>query len=226
MNEVTIPYLSQAIQRLENCLLEMPQAPIVTVHTFLPGVYERKIIIPPWTVLTGAEHKTAYRVRLERGRIAVNTDDGGKVFEAPCEFDVPAGIKRAGRVFEDETVWVDIYPNPDDCHDLSVIEERLYVLTEHGLGENRRLERDRADYKLFLEQMDIEPESLDGVVQNEADMMQMSDLYPVTVRPSPLHGLGVFAREELKAGSFICPGGWMASEPLPVDTSITRSPPM
>ena len=66
------------------------------------------------TVLTGAEHKTPYHVRVEKGTIAVNTDDGIKVFTGPCDFPAKAGMQRAGRVFEDEVVWVDVYDNPDD----------------------------------------------------------------------------------------------------------------
>ena len=129
--------MTDKVRALQDFLLKLPQAEIVTEHVFKPGVYERKITIPPWTVLTGAEHKTAYRVRLEKGRIAVNTDDEIKVLEAPCEFDVNAGAQRAGRVFEDEVVWVDIYNNPDDCTDLAVLEDRLYVAPECGLADSR-----------------------------------------------------------------------------------------
>jgi hypothetical protein len=125
------------IQNLQNELLQMPQADIVTEHTFLPGVYERKIIVPAWTVLTGAEHKTDYKIRLEKGTIAVNVEDTVKILTAPMEFEAKAGAQRVGRVFEEEVVWVDVYENPDNCQDLEVIEERLYVVPECGLGENR-----------------------------------------------------------------------------------------
>ena len=72
--EIAVPQMK--IRALETELFKMPQANIVTEHVFTPGVYERRITIPPWTVLTGAEHKTAYQVRLEKGTIAVNTEDG------------------------------------------------------------------------------------------------------------------------------------------------------
>lgn len=122
---------------LQDELFKMPQANIVTKHTFLPGIYERKIIVPPWTVLTGAEHKVAYRVRLEKGTIAVTTESGVKTLIGPCEFDAPAGTQRAGRVFEDEVVWVDIYDNPDNCTNVATLENRLYVVSELGLGDSR-----------------------------------------------------------------------------------------
>jgi hypothetical protein len=127
------------IENLQVELLKMPQADIVTEHTFLPGIYERKITIPPWTVLTGAEHKTDYKIRLEKGTIAVNVEDTVKVMTAPMEFEAKAGAQRAGRVFEEEVVWVDIYENPDNCQDIETLENRFYVVPECGLYENRRI---------------------------------------------------------------------------------------
>ena len=76
----------ELVVQMQERLLEMEQAEIVTYHCFKPGIYERTIKVPPWTVLTGAAHKTAYKVRLEKGVIAVNTDEGVKTLVGPCEF--------------------------------------------------------------------------------------------------------------------------------------------
>ena len=135
---VAAEVMRQKVVALQTELLEMPQADIVTTHTFLPGVYERKIIVPPWTVLTGAAHKTDYRVRLEKGTIAVNRGAEVVVLTAPCDFDANAGEQRAGRVFEDEVVWVDIYQNVDNCQNITELEDRLYVVPECGLGDTRK----------------------------------------------------------------------------------------
>lgn len=128
---------ASSVKRLEAALLQMPQADIKTYHKFKPGIYERTITVPPWCVLTGAPHKTDYKVRLESGTIAVTTDDGVKVFTAPCEFDAKAGIKRAGRVFEDVVVWTDIYLNEDNCTDLDQLEDRYYDQSECVLADKR-----------------------------------------------------------------------------------------
>jgi hypothetical protein len=125
------------IVALQEELLKMPQADIVTTHTFLPGVYERKIDVPAWTVLTGAAHKTDYKVRLEKGTIAVNIGAEIHILIAPCEFEAKAGSQRVGRVFEEDVIWVDIYDNPDNCTDILALEDRLYVVPECGLGANR-----------------------------------------------------------------------------------------
>lgn len=138
MGLATVEVTQEKIVRLQDELLKMEQADIVTEHTFAPGVYERKITVPPWCVLTGAPHKTAYKVRLEKGTIAVNIGTEVKILTAPLEFDACAGEQRVGRVFDKEVVWVDIYDNPDNCKDISTLEDCLYVVPECGLGENRR----------------------------------------------------------------------------------------
>jgi hypothetical protein len=192
---------------LQNELLKMPQANIVTEHIFTPGKYERKITIPAWTVLTGAEHKTPYRVRLEKGTIAVNTDDGVKVLTAPFEFDASAGMQRAGRVFEDEVVWVDIYDNPDDCTDLAVLEDRLYVVPGCGLADSRTdVQKAQIDYGAFLHQIGMTQDEMDAVVHIESDLMEMPEGVDVQLRDSPIHGKGLFATRDFEAGEVVCPG--------------------
>lgn len=162
------------VSALEKELLKMPQADIITEHTFLPGVYERKITIPAWTVLTGAAHKTDYRVRLEKGTIAVNTEDGVKTFTGPFEFAACAGLQRAGRVFDEEVVWVDIYANPDDCRDILKLEDRLYVVPEFGLGDSRTKEQKAAiAYRAFLYKLgmnDGEVDEMCGVKKLPTDL--------------------------------------------------------
>ena len=159
--------LSGKVQALEAELLKMPQADIVTEHTFLPGVYERKITIPAWTVLTGAAHKTDYHVRLEKGTIAVNTEDGVKTFTGPFEFAACAGLQRAGRVFDEEVVWVDVYANPDNCRDILKLEDRLYVVPAFGLGDSRTEEQKAAiAYRAFLYKLGM----------NEGQVNEMFDI--------------------------------------------------
>lgn len=148
----------------------------------MDGSYERKITIPPWTVLTGAEHKSDYHVRLEKGTIAVNTDDGVKVLTAPCEFLAKAGMQRAGRVFEDEVVWVDIYDNPDNCTDMAVLEDRLYVVPECGLADSRTEEQKaQIAYRAFLYRLNLEDNEVEEVVNASLGIQNISDDICVSV---------------------------------------------
>jgi len=136
-NFLPVVPLREKVEKLQEALLQMPQADVTFLHDFEPGKYIRTMIAPPWSVIVGAEHKTPYKIRLEKGTIAVNIDDEIKVLTAPLEFDAPAGVKRVGRVFDEEVIWVDYYDNPDDCRDIQAIEERLYVIPECGLMSNR-----------------------------------------------------------------------------------------
>ena len=199
--------MSGKVQALEAELLKMPQADIITEHTFFPGVYERKITIPAWTVLTGAAHKTDYHVRLEKGTIAVNTDDGIKTFTAPFDFPAKAGMQRAGRVFEEEVVWVDVYPNLDNCTDLAILENRLYVVPECGLADSRTEEQKaKIDFGAFLHQMKMTQDEMDRIVHIESDLMDMPEGVDVELRDSPIHGKGLFATRNFEAGETVCPG--------------------
>jgi hypothetical protein len=209
---------------LQDELLKLPQANIITEHIFKPSVYERKITIPPWTVLTGAEHLTDYRVRLEAGTIAVNTEDGVKVLTGPLEFDAKAGMQRAGRVFEDEVVWVDVYPNPDDCTDLPTLEARLYVVPECGLADSRtEVQKAKIDYGAFLYQMGMSQDEMDKIVHIEYDLMEMPNGVFAELRESPIHGKGLFATKNFEVGEVVCPGR-LDGKRTPAGRFINHSP--
>lgn len=196
------------IENLQNELLKMPQADIVTKHNFLPGIYERTIIIPAWTVLTGAEHKTGYTVRLEKGTIAVNVDDTVKILTAPLTFESKPGAQRVGRVFDEEVIWTDVYDNPDNCQDLEILEQRLFVVPECGLQETRvkkQLEEVHKDYQLFCEQLGLNQQEIDKIVSITEDLMDMPKEYFVQIRPSKIHGKGLFATKSFKMWDVVCP---------------------
>jgi hypothetical protein len=201
--------VKEQIENLQNELLKMPQSDIVTEHIFYPGYYERKITIPAWTVLTGAEHKTDYKIRLEKGTIAVNIEDKVQVMTAPMEFEAKAGAQRVGRVFEEEVVWVDVYDNPDNCKDLAILEERLYLVPNCGLGENRvalEISNAQTDYKLFLDQIGLNQAEMDKIVTNESDVIDMPENVYVELRDSKIHGKGLFVTKSFEKGEIVCPG--------------------
>lgn len=199
--------MSKSVSILEQGLLAMPQANIVTEHIFKEGIYERKITIPPWTVLTGAEHKTPYTIRLEQGKIAVNTDTEVMVLTAPFEFNAPAGVQRVGRVFEDEVVWVDVYDNPDNCTDIPTLENRLYVVPVIGLANSRtEVQKAQVDYGAFLFQLGMSQSEIDNIVKIEHDLIDMPYGYAVELRASPVHGQGLFATKTFNIGDIVCPG--------------------
>ena len=206
-HEVAMP-LREKIELLQEELLKMPQADVQYLHSFEPGKYIRTMIAPPWTVIVGAEHKTPYKVKLEKGTIAVNIDEEIHTLTAPLEMDVPAGAKRVGQVFDEELVWVDIYENPDDCRDIATIEDRLYVIPECGLMSNRvpkQLEEVKDDYKVFLTELGLSQEEMDKIVSIDSDLMEMPKEYATELRPSKIHGNGLFATKSFEQWDVVCP---------------------
>lgn len=205
---VPIIPLRDKVENLQEALLQMPQADVKTIHDFKPGKYIRTMIAPPWSVIVGAEHKTPYKVILKKGTIAVNIGDEIKVLTAPMEFDAPAGIKRVGRVFDEELIWIDIYDNPDDCKDILAIEDRLYVIPECGLMSNRiplQLEEAKNDYELFLTQIGLNQSEMDKIVTIKHDLIEMPKEYFVELKSSKIHGNGLFATKSFNAEDIVCP---------------------
>ncbi len=131
------PTLQQKIDVLQDELLKMSQADIVTTHVFKDGQYIRTMIVPPNTVIVGAAHKSPYKVRLEKGTISVNLGNEIHTLTAPIELDAPAGTRRVGCVGDEELIWVDIYDNPSGCTDIDEMEELLYVIPECGMLDKR-----------------------------------------------------------------------------------------
>jgi len=103
-------------------MLEQPQVEIEPTHYFADGIYAREIVIPAGTLLTGKIHRTRHLNIVSKGKIAVVTEDGQKIIEAPCTFVAEAGTKRVGFALED-TVWTTIHASQET--DLEKLETEL-----------------------------------------------------------------------------------------------------
>jgi SET domain len=202
---VPVVPLKEKVEKLQEALLQMPQADVKTLHDFEDGKYIRTMIAPPWSVIVGAEHKTPYKVILKKGTIAVNIDDKIVTLTAPLEFDAPAGIKRVGRVFDEEVIWIDIYDNPDNCRDIETIEDRLYIIPECSLLNNRLNLEAKNDFSLFLSEFKITANEMDKIVQIESDLIPMPNGHFVELKDSNLHGKGLFVTKPFDKDEQIAP---------------------
>tara|TARA_R110002020_G_scaffold36419_7_gene109521 strand:+ start:5146 stop:5607 length:462 start_codon:yes stop_codon:yes gene_type:complete len=104
-------------ESLCNALGGGDKAGIEPKHYFCNGLYAREIFIPAGVALVGAIHKHSHINVVSQGKIIVATDEGVRTITAPETFVSPAGVKRAGYVFED-TVWTTFHvtdsTEPDD----------------------------------------------------------------------------------------------------------------
>lgn len=96
MNDLIDKPTREQINRLESRLLEMPQAEILTEHTFGPGFYARTITLPEGTVLTGKVHATEHIFLLSKGEMTLVTEQGRMTVKAPFQVVARPGTKRAG----------------------------------------------------------------------------------------------------------------------------------
>ena len=121
-SEVVANVSRQDIIDLENAMREFESVEIETRHYFSDGLYAREIFIPKGTLLTGKIHKREHINIVSKGKIAVVTEFGRKVIEAPCTFIAPPGTKRAGLALED-TVWTTVHAC--ECKDAESAEAEL-----------------------------------------------------------------------------------------------------
>ena len=64
---------------------------------------------------------------------------------------------------------------------------------------------DREDYELFLAEINLDHKQVFMLMSNESDMIAQPecDAASICIRPSTIHGLGVFARRKFSKGDFV-----------------------
>lgn len=112
------------IEHLEAAMRRLPQLEIETRHHFAEGLYAREITIPQGALVTGKVHRCEHLNIVSKGRIAVWTEDGMRIVEAPFTMVSRPGTKRVGYALED-TVWTTIHANAANERDLDKLEAVL-----------------------------------------------------------------------------------------------------
>ena len=188
---------------LEPFLLSQAQRQCPIVHHFSPGLYIREVSIPAGTYALGHRQKFDVLNDVLKGKVALIDADGVKVIEAPARFTGKPG-RKLGYIIED-TVWQNIYPNPDNCRDIEELESRwvekspvsIEFMGYYNEAMSRFYEEDRQDFHLTMCDADG-----DG---GEVAEMQASDIARLSVRKSFISGKGLFLSSGVKAGEFIAP---------------------
>lgn len=124
---------------------KMPQVELPLRHFFIKsprtctGGYAREITMPAGVAAVGRVHKYPCINVISKGVVAVATDEGSILIEAPHTFVSEAGAKRALYIHE-ETIWTTFHLT--DETDIDKMKDDLGTVTY-----NEYLE-----YKLALEQ--------------------------------------------------------------------------
>jgi hypothetical protein len=98
------------------------------VHRFSPGLYVREQFMPKGFLMLGHEHRGEALNIMLQGRARVFADGKVRELTAPCVFVSGPG-RKVGLILED-TVWMNVHPNPDDERDIPTLEDRYVKKSE------------------------------------------------------------------------------------------------
>jgi len=112
---------------VEAVVKTFPQAEIVTNHYFAGGIYEREIIVPAGTIITGKIHLTEHLAKLVKGTLTIFSETERGTFTGPVTFKSMPGVKRVGYA-HDEVVFSTFHHVGDET-DIEAIEDALVVET-------------------------------------------------------------------------------------------------
>jgi hypothetical protein len=123
------------IDELEGAMLAGVQVEMPVIHRQTPRLYSREIHIPAGTLLTSAVHKTEHQFVISQGRIAVMSENEGKViYEAPHTGVTLPGTRRVLHA-ETDTIWITFHATEET--DIATICESLVELPANPLLAGR-----------------------------------------------------------------------------------------
>lgn len=192
------------VDELEKDLLALPQADFKTSHYFGPGVYIREVVLPAGIIAIGHHQKFSQLNIVLSGSVAMVDGDHVKTVTAPCIFTGPPG-RKCGLVMT-ETVWLNVYPNPDNVTEIEKLESIWLEKSEGFVRSKENIEEDRDDYKSLILQAGLTEEMVRSQTENQLDQIDIPEGFiDFDVMKSCLEGVGVFLKSTTKAGDLIGP---------------------
>ena len=114
----------ESIGALEQVMATFPQVEQPLTHHFNEGQYAREIFNPKGSLIVTKTHKQGNFSFVPTGRLLVISEDGRREIGAGQFFATKPGTKRFIYAMED-TRFVTVHPNSDNCTDLEVLESRI-----------------------------------------------------------------------------------------------------
>lgn len=196
----------------DSLIAEYPQAECPVRHHFGPGIYIREVLIPAGTLILGHRHKNPHTNILVKGRIKFLNDDGNVIELAGPSVIISASGRKLAFAMED-TVWQNVYATEE--RDVAKLEEQLLDKSATWLEckakmfqlESHLHEEDRVDFLKAIAEYGMDADYVHEMSVNESDMCPLPDeITPkALLRPSPIHGVGMFAPSPISKGTIIGP---------------------
>ena len=183
--------------------MNMPQVDCPVLHTFLNGNYIRELSVKAGTFLIGHYQKTQHINMFVKGKVAMYNQDGTfKILTAPMYFIGEPG-RKIGYVMED-MVWINIYATQET--DVDKIENEFL---DKSILDDISVEKikfdhmaDHISYREVIERLGFTEEQVQAMVGLD-NIIYNHGHYGFKTGPSDIHGTGIFATMDLKAGEFI-----------------------
>lgn len=198
---------AKTIDDIERATAVMPQVKIETFHHLFDGIYIRETKLPGGSFCVGAKQKTRHLNIMLTGAVTLTNPDGSSVYlEAPLMMMMEPG-QKAGIIHED-TVWQNIYPNPDNETDIQKLEDRFIersdFIKEAYKKADLLLEHEPDnDYQDLLNEMGLTDKDVwDDMAKFPVSPMPFGS-YPIMVGDSKIHGRGVLATANISAGTLL-----------------------
>lgn len=131
----------------------MDQCPVV--HHFAPtieeygcGTYARELTMPKGATIVGKLHRHSHLAFLLKGKVAVVSEFGKEIMEAPHTFLSPLGAKRAFHALEDSILTTIHLTKHTQEEALEDIEDEVISETYTALG------MEEPDMKMFYKELE------------------------------------------------------------------------
>lgn len=203
---------AEAIEALEELMLELPQAECPVVHHFGPGIYIREVTLPAGVFAIGHAQRYEHLNIMLRGAVVIIGDDGNShTLRAPLIFTGKPG-RKVGYVLE-ETIWQNVYATEE--RDIDILEATYLNKSEawqanddivNKLKSEARSE-DREDFFAVIKAAGFTPEIVRKQSENILDQISIPVEYApkLTIRNSFIEGKGVFVSSPVDDGEVISP---------------------
>lgn len=121
-------------------------------HHFAPGIYVREIWMPSGPLILGQRHLTDHLNIITQGKVLVRAEGELRLIHAigpvPVTFRSGAGVRKALFILED-TTWMTVHINVDDCEDILTLENRFTEQSE--VYKEHEIEAAKQDFIRALE---------------------------------------------------------------------------
>lgn len=185
------------VTALERELFNQETIDLPVRHLFAGGMYARELFIPKGTVLVGRVHKFDHFDIMLSGDVTVSMEDGSVRRWRGVQFRVGrVGKKRAYYAHEDArlvTIHSSEERDPEELFD-------LMTCSSYEELDEFSVMLDQADYELMTGKVVAPGKPQLNAITNDIEL----PFDNVCVRPSKIHGLGLFSTDRHKVGQEIC----------------------